>query len=312
VSDEIISLAESNNVLRAEMERLEAELERVAGPMRLRIVRIRELLGLEDGRSPMSPPTKRAKAIPAAKEPAKPRYMNSTRGDKRELVCKLALAGKDLDAIAAAVGISCHCVRMHILALKRQGRLDRTTPNPTRHPAVSREEQVFALVKQGKKPKEIAEAIDMSLSAVSFHTSTLRKKGRLPPVVRESTAPAAPALVARNAAVPAKPEAREEEQPAAEPMAASEAVEELPVSTREALRAEAARQCRANGAPAGPALFMTTLAGKKKHAHRGKVNRMGDGVTEPDESGHQHRVYRFEVQPVDVGDSSHQHFLVLP
>jgi len=29
------------------------------------------------------------------------------------------------------------------------------------------------------------------------------------------------------------------------------------------------------------------------HAHRGVTDRMGDGTTEPDATGHQHRVYRF-------------------
>ena len=104
------------------------------------------------------------------------------RGDKRELVRKLASAGKDLDTIAAALGLSRINVRAHVNALKRQGKLPSDLPGlglakvvtikdapeppprkPTRQPDRPREDQVLELAREGKKAKTIAEELDISV-----------------------------------------------------------------------------------------------------------------------------------------------------
>jgi hypothetical protein len=69
------------------------------------------------------------------------------------------------------------------------------------------------------------------------------------------------------------------------------------------LRTEAARQCRENETPAGPCLFTTSSAGTPDHDHVARLNRIGDGMTEPDKTGHRHHIETFKMQ--EVNDHCH-------
>ena len=344
-------LSESNNVLRAELERLEVEWHRLTDPLAARILVLRQLLGLDQPFATIDRPgmgsfrevvadRKKARAAHPVPTPEAP-------DGKREIARKLALAGKSLDAIAVAIGVSRVLARAHVNALKRQGKLPADLPGlgltkqvtitdapnakprkPPPAPSRPREDLVLELARDGKKAKAIAEDLDISLQTVYVHLASLRRQGKLPPVEREAPPPFAPTgrhTQTTSTPTDAPKEAPRPAQAAPPPVsppsqptnaAPANAAQQTPSAIQGdpagivALRFEAARQCRENKTPAGPVLLMTTLAGNKnvrRHAHRAKLDRIGEGVTQPDETGHQHRVFRFVVQELD-----HGHALTMP
>jgi DNA-binding CsgD family transcriptional regulator len=323
-------LTESNNRLRAELERLEAERSRFLDPVDRRIAILRQELGLTRSPGKGTPP---APHLPAADQPQ--------RGDKRELARKLASAGKSLDIIASALGVSRSSARTHVWALKHQGKLPRDLPGlelkrkgrlpqsppglelsppprkPARQPERPREEQVFELTKQGKKANAIAEQLDVSQQTVYVHLASLRRQGRLPALTRDAT-PANSGATGRSGQATSTPTPEPKEAPRAsqavppatppEPQTPPDGQPTTRGSKIEDLRAYAVRQCRVNGTPAGPVTFLVTTGGKPAHVHRAKVNRMGDGKTERDDTGHHHEVSRFVLREA----FAHDHALMLP
>lgn len=125
---------------------------------------------------------------------------------------------------------------------------------------------------------QVVEKLDMSRASVGQHVSLLRRKGRLPS--------------AEPVAMEKPPERQVSSAP---PFNAGDMIETL--------RLDVARQCRESGNRVGPAFLEATMGGQKRHTHRIRVDRMGDGTTETDDTGHVHRVYRFVVSMAD----SHQH-----
>lgn len=141
-------------------------------------------------------------------------------------------------------------------------------------PGESVRDAVLRLTKEGFAPDQVAETLTVSRGTVGAHIGFLRREGLLAEASRPSPAP----LLSVDG-------------DASEPATACE-----PGDPPDVLRADAVQQCRRNNTPAGPCLFTTTLGGRRKHAHRAKLDRMGEGHTEPDETGHVHRVSKFVVQ----------------
>jgi DNA-binding NarL/FixJ family response regulator len=128
-------------------------------------------------------------------------------------------------------------------------------------------QRVVELVKAGKNAKQIAEEMDISVGSVYTHICDARKAGELPPV--------------GTALAPA---------PTSEPSTAEgDDWDGGEGDSVEILRAELQRQ--QGGQKSMRVYFTTTVV--DGHRHRAVVDRMGDGITEPDGTGHQHRVFRF-------------------
>lgn len=122
-------------------------------------------------------------------------------------------------------------------------------------------ERVLALFLDGQTRTEIAEELDINVTAVNSHLNALRAQGRLPPADEDSAAPG-------------DERGQEDDE--------GDSVQDL--------REEVARQQEGQR---GKAVFLVTTHGD--HDHVAKVDRLGDGHTEPDDSGHQHKIYRFVV-----------------
>lgn len=146
-------------------------------------------------------------------------------------------------------------------------------------------DQVRKLTLDGLDRDEIAEKLGISRVSVNAHITQLRVQGKLPQPGDEADEPPAPPRTV----------------PAPAPAAARPPVGSPSGDSPEALRAEVARQqagVRSKG--------VKFLAGANQgHSHRVLVDRMGDGCTQADETGHVHKVYRFVVS-MAVG---HQHGL---
>lgn len=131
-------------------------------------------------------------------------------------------------------------------------------------------ERVRTLYLEGKVIGEVADAMDISKESVYTHINILRRLGRLP--AKENGTPTAPGA-------PRSPEADDGDDESGDSIAD--------------LREELARQQGGNRNAAGR--MPTTLGGEPPHDHVAVVDRMGDGQTAPDETEHNHKVYRFVV-----------------
>lgn len=155
-------------------------------------------------------------------------------------------------------------------------------------------EQVRRLFLDGLTRGEIAEKLGIAPAAVNAHVTGLRGQGRLPAAGTEL------------------PESSSGEEDDADdegttPKPARKSTSAPPVlvgDALEALRVEVARQ--QNGQRAKAAKLVTVR--DRDHNHRVLVDRMGDGCTQADDSGHVHKVFRF-VTSVAAG---HQHALKVP
>jgi hypothetical protein len=131
-----------------------------------------------------------------------------------------------------------------------------TTPEPAPPRQGTKAERVLELVKAGRNAKQIAGELDTSTQAVYVHISSLRKEGLLPPVGETA-------------------EDDDDAQDGGDNI--------------DLLRAEVQRQ-QAGQRGKGVNFATSEASG---HTHRVITDRMGDGVTQPDTTSHQHRVYRF-------------------
>lgn len=148
-------------------------------------------------------------------------------------------------------------------------------------------ERVRVLVLEGKTVDEIADSMDISADSVRTHIAGLRKDGLLPPSSRgRSPGSADPP--------------REAPPDSSQDGGGGDSLEDL--------RAEIARQQGGQrGRQARLATTSVAIEGDEdEHEHVAVLDRMGDGVTVPDETGHQHRVYRFVVG----GSAGHRHGLL--
>jgi DNA-binding CsgD family transcriptional regulator len=130
--------------------------------------------------------------------------------------------------------------------------------------------RVLALYLDGKTKGEIADELDISKESVSTHLSVLRRLGKLPSAGEES----GPKSLG------------------GEPAGGFEPDDDLnDGDSLSDLREEVARQ--QEGQRGKAVRFATAI--HDDHDHVAKVDRLGDGQTEPDVTGHQHKIYRFAV-----------------
>lgn len=181
-------------------------------------------------------------------------------------------------------------------------------------------DEVLRLFKDGTSRSEIADELGISMASVYQHLSSLRKDGRLPPAGKEveghgpeghgpktptpseqemsegRTADLNDAAAEGDAVVTAKDD---EDDDAGDGYDGSGGGDSIL-----ALRAEVALQQA--GVRSVAVHFATTPM--NGHAHKVIVDRMGDGSTQPDSTGHGHRFYRF----VSSQTNKHGHDLLVP
>jgi hypothetical protein len=150
--------------------------------------------------------------------------------------------------------------------------------------------KVWDLLSAGRTHEETAEELGISVDEVDAHVEKLRSLGRLtvgePAPKRLADASPTEEARARRTILPAGPS-----QPP--PTFAGDEVADL--------RREVARQQA--GSPAKAARLLAAPA--NGHGHEVVVDRMGDGTTQSDSTGHVHKVYRFVVSLA----AGHQHGL---
>jgi hypothetical protein len=153
-------------------------------------------------------------------------------------------------------------------------------------------ERVRTMFLEGSSRREIADELDVSVECVGAHITQLRSQGRLPPA-GESPAPAAGS---KDAPGDDSGEAEGE----AEGEGGGGDDDEVGDSVAE-LREEVARQQDGNRSRA--VRMPVAVGGGDHHDHVAVLDRMGDGTTVADETGHVHKVYRFVVG----GCAGHRH-----
>jgi DNA-binding transcriptional ArsR family regulator len=212
----------------------------------------------------------------------------AAREEKRQETLKLRKQIKDLlatgakpDEVLSQVGGDREAVRAIVDKLMG-GTKDASKPQLRMSPEAGergyKRDRVLALYLEGKTRTEIAEALDISKDSVNAHITQLRNAGKLPK--SEDGAPTA----------------SDGQQTSGDEDGGDDG------DSLEDLRAEVARQQGGQRSKAAR-LAVIEHAG---HGHAAVVDRMGDGVTQPDVTGHQHKVYRFVVG----GTSGHQHGLL--
>ena len=177
--------------------------------------------------------------------------------------------------------------------------------------------EVLRLFLDGRSRTEISDELRVSMASVYQHLSQLRKEGRLLSVEHEPEGhePEGQDPEGHN------PESNGLETPTLSSSNAQEAAALIGVQHGDgdddsdgrgrgggdsilALRAEVALQQA--GVRSAPAHFVTTAV--NGHFHKVVVDRMGDGSTQPDSTGHGHRFYRF----VSSQTNKHVHDLLVP
>ena len=146
-------------------------------------------------------------------------------------------------------------------------------------------ERVRVLHWEGKTRGEIAKALDISKECVGAHITALRVQGRLEPAGSSTTLGDPPSSGSEDSQDDGADD--------------GDSVQDL--------REEVTRQQGSSRTKAA----RLQAAEHDEHAHVAAVDRMGDGVTVPDESGHQHKIYRFVLGGArSEGQDVHRHGLL--
>jgi len=212
---------------------------------------------------------------------------------------------------------------------------------PARYAVVAaRQARVKKLAAEGKSPAEIARLTDLPLHLINYDLSRLRRQKQISSeeeseVEEQETEQEQPAPEQQKpeqeeeddrddrddqeqeqeqeAPAPEEPEQEaDDDQDDQEPETTQEAAQipgptsgtPLPPSRIDALKEEIKRQTR--GKKAGYAYLLTTTA--RRHEHRAILDFFGDGRTQTDDSGHVHRIEKFEIHT----QANHCHALVIP
>jgi DNA-binding transcriptional ArsR family regulator len=142
---------------------------------------------------------------------------------------------------------------------------------------------VRLLYLDGKTIGEMVEELDTTRQAIYQHLCVLRKAGLIEPREKhDAPAAAAPASTGDD----------------------DDAEDGEDGDALDKLRGEVMRQ---QGGVRSKAVHLVT-AETHHHTHRVLVDRMGDGSTQPDETKHQHRIFRFVPSQAD----KHSHGLLVP
>jgi len=216
---------------------------------------------------------------------------------RRKRVRELVAEGKTETEIAAELGVPLDTVTADVARLSQREKGNAEGDDGAELEEGQRgwkRDQVRRLMLEGKSQPEIAEKLGIPRTSVNAHVTQLRLKGKLPPAGAES----------RRGEH--DDDADEEEEPVVHrsPPSTSAVPASVVGHSVEALRNEATRQQAGQRAKA-----VKLIAGVHNgHTHRVLVDRMGDGCTQSDDTGHVHKVYRFVVA---VG-AGHQHGLKVP
>jgi len=154
---------------------------------------------------------------------------------------------------------------------------------------------VLELYKEGNAISDIAETLTITRNAADATVHRLRAKGLLPPASGAAEASSDQSTVAS-----------EQDQESEDDKTDGEEIpegEEERGATKAELVAEVKRQ--QGGVTSKGATLKTTTV--RRHRHQVKVDRMGDGQTAPDGSGHAHRCFRYVLSSAQ----GHEHDLVV-
>jgi hypothetical protein len=170
-----------------------------------------------------------------------------------------------------------------------------TTPRGGRPGCASvgtRRDRIVELLGSGKSINEIADELGTRRALIDNDLSVLRRQGKIVDKGKpsEMTSPRDDDAEESDAETDG-PEVPAETQDAGEKG-----------DSKDALMAEVTRQ---QGGIRGKVVILGCTV-TKKHSHMFRVDRIGNGTTTPDSTGHGHHVYRFEISETD----KHRHGLV--
>ena len=165
------------------------------------------------------------------------------------------------------------------MRLRKKGRLNKTVkaskPTIGIESLTRMEKQVYEFASRDMKASAIANRLQTSSEAIYQHLSQIRKKGL---------------LLSKQEPGEETDEPAEETGEMSHPIGVSEEIADPELVTDlTALKLEVTRQQA--GIRGKAVRFDTSMT--KSHRHEVRVDRMGDGQTIVDDSGHCHRCYRF-------------------
>jgi hypothetical protein len=210
---------------------------------------------------------------------------------RRRRVRELLAQHETLEQIAAETGEPLEVVKDDVARLSKGSKKGVTKRVWTRT-------RVCELLQAGHTPEEVAEELDLTAQEVDAHVEKLRSMGKLNVALERRPSRPAGEESPRRAAV---------EERSEKAAAAAGSSHQPPTSAGDDvgdLRREVARQQAGSPAKAAQLLASPTSG----HGHVVLVDRMGDGTTQSDGTGHVHKVYRYVVSLA----AGHQHGLRVP
>ena len=211
--------------------------------------------------------------------------------ERQARVLELIKQNKSREEVATILNVKVTTVDYDFRALRKQGMLP-AVGDQVSQPSAN-EKRFMELYLDGTSINEIADELGLSRAAADNTLARIRHKGLVPLV-------SSPDEEARDevAEIP-----HDDVSPVESTNVTDDGAESSEKgSSKPELQAEVKRQ--QGGVSSRCATLPTTTV--KKHKHRAKVDRMGDGHTIPDDTGHVHRVYRFVLSVAQ----NHTHDLV--
>jgi DNA-binding NarL/FixJ family response regulator len=220
----------------------------------------------------------------------KPGQSNDSVKRRQARVLELYKQGKTGPDIAIELGLQTKTVHNDLRKLRNDKQVvdgidPKITPQATR---------VLELFREGEALPDIAEALKITTLEVKSHIDNLRSRGLLPPASGDATLYPTPGKKTPSAEV--KDDDRDDSEEV------DDESTEKP-ATKEQLQAEVSRQQL--GIKSKVVVLQTATV--RKHSHKVKVDRMGDGQTILDSSGHAHRCFRFTLSEAH----KHTHDLIV-
>ena len=203
----------------------------------------------------------------------------------RKQVQALARRGKEISEIAAELGVESEVVAPIFAKIADKMRASGSRGRDGAGDGGGEDGSQLRLPPEAGQKGWKREALDISKDCVGAHITALRAQGRLEPAGSSTT--------------PGDPPSSGSEDSQDDGADDGDSVQDL--------REEVTRQQGSSRTKAA----RLQAAEHDEHAHVAVVDRMGDGVTEPDESGHQHKIYRFVLGGARLeGQDVHRHGLL--
>ena len=202
--------------------------------------------------------------------------------------------GKTAPEIAVELGVQAKTVHNDLRKLRNNKQISDDSsllaPQATK---------ILELFREGEAVTDIADVLKITTAEVKLTVDSLRSRGLLPPAGEEP----APATASRADESDDSEESEKSDDAVDDNNSDVDNESSDRPATREQLMAEVTKQQL--GIKSKVAVLQTTVV--RKHTHKVKVDRMGDGQTIPDSSGHAHRCYRFVLSEAH----KHTHDLVV-